>query len=174
MLLEYSYDNATKVLGLLKQNQIVTLSIAEYLDTLTIDYTLVEDYPEDKRGRIRKILSNSMTKRLSMITLLDSFIITKSEGKDTRLKLTFNALHAPIAELSYRLVGDPLITEQMHDNYSDMRKALERVEKLSVELGIINAPLGNVFRKEGSGRNKKHIQLTVHDFIQIMRQAVDN
>ena len=62
----------------------------------------------------------------------------------------------------------------MHDNYGDMQKALERVEKLSVELGIINTPLGNVFRKEGSGRNKKQIPLTVNDFIQVMRRAVDN
>ena len=174
MLLEYSYDNATKVLELLKRNEVVTLSIAEQMDTLVIEYTLLSDYPETKQNRIKKVLENSMTKRLSLITLLDSFIITKSEGKDTRLKLNFNALHFPVAELAYRLVGHPLITEQMHDNYGDMQKALERVEKLSVELGIINTPLGNVFRKEGSGRNKKQIPLTVNDFIQVMRRAVDN
>lgn len=174
MLLEYSYDNGMKVLDLLKQNKIVTLIIHEQLDTLMIEYTLISDYPEAKQNRIRKVLENSMAKRFSLITLLDSFIITKSEGKNTRLKLSFNALHFPIAELTYWLTGHPLIVEQMHDNYSDMRQALERVEKLSIELGIINTPLGNVFRKEGTGRNKKQIPLTVNDFIHVMREAVDN
>lgn len=174
MLLEYSYDNGMMVLDFLKRNKIVTLTISRKMDRDMIEYTLFDEYLESKQNRIRQVLENSMAKRLSLITLLDNFIVTKSAGKNVMLSLKFSALNGPIAELTYQLIGDPALAEQMHDDYGDMQKALENIENLSTRLGIINTPLNKVFRKEGAGRNKKQVQLTVGDFIRIMREAVDN
>lgn len=174
MLLEYDYDNGMKVLDLLKKNKIATLSITEQGNTQLIEYTLLNDYEPDIQKRIKTTLTNSVNVRLSTISLLDNFIVSKAEWKDTKIKLYFSALKKPVADLAYWLNGDPLIAESMRDNYSKARKTLERLHKLSIELGIVNVPLGDVYRKEKNGRNKKYIPLTVNDFIQVMRKAIDN
>lgn len=172
MLLEYSYDNATKVLELMQNSAVASLRITEQDNVCVLEYTLVKDYSEAQQNVIRRTLAESMPKRLALISLLHDFIVTKSAGKDIHLNLVFDAVSVKQCEVVYSLHGHPLLREVEENNVEELRRCLERYDDLILRMGIANQKIPNVYRKEGSGKSKKTTQLTLRDFCTLLREAL--
>lgn len=171
MLLEYNYDRAMKVLELMKNAEIASLHIVEKEGKCIMEYTLVKDYGESQQATIRKALIASITKRLALLSLFNDFIVTKSAGKDIHLKLKFNAVNVKQCEIVYALNGHPLIRCSEQNNVTEMQRCLEQCDKLLVNMGVGGQVVDGVYRKEGTGRNKKTTPLTMQDLVTLLRQA---
>ena len=173
MILEYSYDNALKVLNLLKTSQIATLFIKEKNNICAIDFTLISDYPEPKQANIRPALNESMAERIAINSLFNNFMVSKLAGKNVRLELNFNAVNVRKCEITYKLDGEKLIKAQDENYILELTNCLERYEHLITQLGVSDYVLDSVFKKEGSGRGKKTVPITLKDLSSITRRMIN-
>ena len=78
MILEYNYDKGNIVLEHFKKSELATLEIKtikeETETTFVMEYTFVEDYPEQRQKLIRTALSNSISQRIQLCNIINQFI----------------------------------------------------------------------------------------------------
>ena len=78
MILEYNYDKGNIVLEHFKKSELATLEIKTIKEetgiTFVMEYTFVEDYPEQRQKLIRTALSNSISQRIQLCNIINQFI----------------------------------------------------------------------------------------------------
>ena len=174
MILEYSYDKANDILALFKDSKIATLNIqpkntdedAVYI----MEYTLIDSYTEKKRNNMRKILNESLPARLRISELLNDFIEHQSLNNVEEFKLFFNIVDVDKCEITYFASFG-----QKANSISDIRqfqKCLEQYDSIITRMGVSDITIPNVFRKDGSGKNRKNISLTIKDIGKILRHTL--
>ena len=174
MVLEYSYDKANEILTLFKDSKIATLNIqptkSEDGIVYLIDYTLIDTYVENKQKNMRKVLNESLPERLRVAELFNNFIEHQTLNNVEEFKLFFNIVDVNKCEINYfASFGDKA------NNISDiaqLEKCLEQCDSLITKMGICDITIPNVFRKEGAGKNRKTIPLTVKDITKSLRLAL--
>ena len=173
MILEYSYEKAMKVLELFKESKIVRLDITETENGITVmEYKLIDEYPSHVRKQINRTLSEAMPRRLQLIELLNNFIITKSVNEEIHLNLHFNAVSVKKCRIDFSYTGNLLKTSDEQNSLAALNVCLERVDNIITSMGVSSQKL-DVFRKEGNGRGKKYIPLTLKDFCFVIRKALE-
>lgn len=172
MILEYSYEKATKVLELFKESKIASLDITEGGDSTIMEYTLIDEYPVHMQRQIRNTLAGIMPRRLQLIEFLNNYIVTKSSGVDIKLELHFNAVSLKKAKIDYSYTGGPLLKSSELDNLQALKACLDRVDQLVIAMGVSSQEL-DVYKKDRSGRNKKYVPVTLRDFGFIFRKALE-
>lgn len=177
MILEYSYDKANMVLDYFKQSKIASLDIKTVKErrpdgetAFVMEYTLVEDYPEPRQSLIREVLQNSLQERLQLANVLNQFIENQILDNVNDFSLKFNAVKVRKCEIAYsssykQAVKDTNLTDELV-------KCLERFDRIVTEMGIADHETANVFRREGSGRNKKYVALTIKEVGDTLRQSL--
>ena len=174
MILEYSYDKANEILALFKDSKIATLNIQPIVTdeskTYVMEYSLVDSYVESKRNDMRKVLDDSLPERLRIAELLNDFIEHQSLNNVKEFKLYFNVVDVSRCKISYSASFG-----QEANNVSDIKQlqnCLEQYDILITRMGISNITVPNIFRKQGSGRNRKNVPLTVKDIGEALRCAL--
>lgn len=171
MILEYNYDAANTVLNLLKESKLASLTVAKHEDTYAMDYTLIEDYPEAKQVFIRKNLAEALPERLKVVELMNQFIENQILGSVNNFSLSFDAVNKRKCQIHYS-VSFGTSAEQHKEPVVQMQKCFEQLETIVLNLGAGNQ-LINMYRKEGSGRNKKYSQLTLQGVICEIRKSLE-
>lgn len=173
MILEYNYDKAMKVLELLKHNELANLMISETGDGIPVmEYKLINEYPGYIQRQIRRTLEEAMARRLQLIELLNNFIVSKAANEEIHLNLTFNAVSVRKCKIEYSYEGRLLKATDEQNTLKALNACLERIDSLLVSMGVSSQKI-DVFRKEGSGRGKKYIPLTLKDFTCIVRKSLE-
>ena len=174
MILEYSYDKANEILSLFKESKIATLNIQQRTtedgDTYIMEYSLIDNYIDSKRDDMRKVLAESLPERLCIAELLNEFIENQTLNNVKKFKLYFNIVDVCKCEISFS-------TSFGHNpnNTSDIKqlqKCLERYDSIVTRMGVGDIEIPNVYRKEGSGKNRKNIPVTVKDIGNSVRHAL--
>ena len=174
MILEYNYDKANEILTLFKDSKIATLNIQpKTTDEETVylmEYTLIDSYIEKKRNDIRRVLNESLPERLRVAELLNDFIEHQALNSVKEFKLTFNVVDVQRCEITYSVSFD-----KEASNVSDIKqlqKCLEQYDSIITRMGVNDITVPNIFRKEGSGKNRKNMPLTVKEIGEILRHAL--
>lgn len=174
MILEYSYDKANEILALFKDSKIATLDIQEKTagedKTYVMEYSLIDSYVEKKRSDMHKVLSNSLPERLRVAELLNDFIEHQSLNNVKEFKLHFNIVDVHRCEVTYSASFG-----QEANNMSDiqqLQKCLEQYDSIITRMGVSDITVPNIFRKEGSGKNRKNVSLTVKEIGEALRHAL--
>lgn len=176
MLLEYSYDKANTVLNYFKNSELATLDIrtikGEKDDEpkFVMEYTLIKDYSEPKQNLIRKILSDSLPERLRLTDILNQFIENQILKNVNEFSLKFNAVNVRKCEIVYSYSYKQ--SSKNRDLIKELTECLEQYDSIVTEMGIADQTVANVYRREGSGRNKKNIPLTIKEIGNILRQSL--
>lgn len=178
MILEYSYDSANTILELLKGSKLASLTVAKHGDVYAMEYTLIEDYSEAKQVFIRKNLAEALPQRLKVVELMNQFVENQILGLVNNFALSFDAVNKRKCQIQYSVsfaekakkVSE--IGEQHNEPVVQMQKNLEQLENILMKLGAQDQ-LVNVYRREGSGRNKKHVQLTLQGAITEIRKSLE-
>lgn len=173
MLLEYNYDSATDILELLKQNQIASLQLKEKDGTVAIEYRLISEFPQSVQAKAQQVLSEALNDRLYLVKLWNDFFISKAAGCDVHLTIKFSAVYVEELQFTHRLVGNLIYSVPENTEYEKLQHCLSTLEETMTHMGIHGQQLVNVYRKEGSGRSKKHIPMTLGDLIFYVRKAVE-
>lgn len=173
MLLQYSYDNAMEILDLLKANKIGKLHVQERNGEIAIEYNLISEYPHPTQVRAQQLLSDNLNERLFLVKLWNDFAISKSAGRDVHISIHFNVIYTKQLEFTHSLSGNLLYSTPENTEYEKLQRCLEALERTMTHMGITGQQLVNVYRKEGSGRSKKHIPLTLGDLVFYVRKAVE-
>jgi hypothetical protein len=176
MLLEYSYDKANKVLVHFKNSELATLDIKTVkerkLDGVTkfvMEYTFISDYPEPKQNLIRKALSESLSERLQLCNIFNQFIENQVLNNVIDFSLKFNAVNVKKCEITYSSSYKQGFKEI--NLCDELVNCLERLDRIILDMGISEQQT-NLYKKEGTGRNKKYAQLTIRDVGNTLRQSL--
>lgn len=177
MILEYSYDSANIVLELLKGSKIASLTVAKHEDTYAMEYTLIEDYSEAKQVFIRKNLADALPQRLKVVELMNQFVENQILGLVNSFSLSFDAVNKRKCQIQYSVSFGKTRSntengEQHKEPVVQMQKCLEQFENILLQLGVQDQTV-NVYRREGSGRNKKHVQLTLQGVVEEIRKSLE-
>lgn len=173
MLLQYSYDAAMEVLDLLKENKIARLTVKEQDGVTAIEYRLISEFPYQTQVKAQQILSENLHDRLYLVKLWNDFVVSKSAGRDVHLDLKFNVANTEKFEFTHCLVGNLIYSHAENTEYERVQRLLESLEQTLTVMGVHGQQLVNVYRKEGTGRSKKHIPLTLGDLLFYVRKAVE-
>lgn len=174
MILEYNYDKGNTVLEYFKQSKLATLDIKTTKENgeikFVMEYTFVEDYPEPRQNLIREVLANSLPERLQLANVLNQFIENQILDNVNDFTLRFNAVKVRKCEITYsssykQAVKDTNLTQELI-------KCLERYDRIVTEMGIADQVTANIFKREGGGRNKKYVPLTIQDVGNTLRQSL--
>lgn len=171
MILEYNYEKALHVLDLLKESDIAVLDIKENSGVMVMEYKLITEYPEYIQRQIRRTLADAMPRRLRLIEFFNNLIVTKAAGKEIHVTLHFNAVSVKKCEIDYEYSGT-LLKSSDEDNLTALKACLERIDSIITEMGISSQKL-EVYRREGGGRSKKYIPITLRDFSHIVNKAAE-
>ncbi len=178
MILEYSYDNANLVFDLFKQSALATLDIKTITEgdkpRFIMEYALVNDYPEVRQDAIRKVLSESLNERLQLVNVLHQFLENAILDNVKEFNLHFNAVQVRKCQILYSSsfgVKNPNV-KSPESNVTQMERCLEQFDHIVTEMGVSAQTIPNVFKREGSGRNKKYVSLTIADLAKALRHAL--
>ena len=171
MISEYSYDVITKVIDLFQQSRIVTLNIEDCNEQALIDYTTTEDYDASERLAISHTLRNSLGTRLYVSNLLNQYIEKKSLDEVTKFFATFNAYGVKQCkfESSYQFSGKPF---SQKTNTEMLKKGLEQIDRAIVNMGVSDQKT-ELYRREGSGKSKKYVALTMQEVAEKLRKELE-
>lgn len=172
MILEYSYDKANKILELLKESQLASLTVTKAKDTYVMEYTLISDYPEQKQGLIRKVLSEALPQRLKLVNLMNQFIEKQILNLVDDFSIKFNSVNVRQCDFKYAYGFKDDGSIQSQEPIQTIETCLEQLENTVTKMGVAKQQVP-VYRREGTGRNKKYIQLTVQEFIATIRQSLE-
>jgi hypothetical protein len=177
MILEYSYDNGNMILDYFKQSKLATLDIKTVRERrpdgdvkFVMEYTLVEEYPELRQELIKEVLADSLPERLQLANVLNKFIENQILDNVNDFSLKFNAVQVRKCEITYsssykQAVKDTNLTQELI-------KCLEKYDRIVTEMGIADQPTKNLFKREGSGRNKKYTLATIQEVGNALRQSL--
>lgn len=182
MILEYNYDKAMSILELFKNGEIAYLSIKQQEipddnPKFIMEYILIKDYPEDKQNCIRVALSNSLQLRLNIVNLLNSFIENQIVNNVDVFNLTFNAVNVSKCNINYTLTYKSkfvydCIANNSTCNHTDLVDCLDKLDSIINKMKVSNTKIDNIFKREGTGRNKKYTQLTVADTVSLLKELL--
>lgn len=171
MILEYSYDKANEVLDLLNKSQIASLTVTKAEDTYVMEYTEISEYPEAKQSLIRKVLSEALPQRLKLVNLMNQFVEKQILGLVDDFTIKFNAVNVRQCEFKYSYgFNDSVIQKQ--EPIQIIETYLEQLERTVINMGASEQQVP-AYRKEGTGRNKKYVQLTMQEFIATIRKTLE-
>ena len=101
MLLEYSYDNANKILAMFNDGKLATLNVHPVMvskeeSKFVMEYTLVTEYPSDQQMKIKKTMSNpnSYPVRMRVAEQLNQFIEAFAVDAVINFTLSFTAVES--------------------------------------------------------------------------------
>lgn len=173
MLLQYNYDVAMDLLELLKKNEIGRLAVKEKDGVIAIEYELISKFPHPTQVKAQKLLSENLHDRLYLIKLWNDFVVSKSAGRDVHLDITFNVINTDKFEFTHLLVGNLIYSKPGNTDYERVNRLLDALEHTLTHMGVHGQQLVSVYRKEGTGRSKKHIPLTLGDLLFYVRKAIE-
>ena len=194
MILEYNYDKGNEILDYFKQSKLASLDIKTVKERkpdgetkFVMEYTLVEDYPEPRQSLIREVLADSLPERLQLTNVLNQFIENQILNNVNDFSLKFNAvaLTSPVprmngefnavkvrkCEITYSSSYKQSVAKS-ESSTEELVKCLEKLDRIITNMGITDQPTANIFRREGTGRNKKHIPLTIGEVATTLRQSL--
>lgn len=172
MILEYSYDKANQVLELLKESKLASLTVTKAEDTYVMEYTLISDYPEQKQSLIRKVLSEALPQRLKLVNLMNQFVENMILDLVDDFSIKFNAVNVRQCEFKYAYGFKNDANQPAEVPVQTIETCLEQLENTITKMGAAEQQVP-VYRREGTGRNKKYIQLTMQEFIATIRQSLE-
>lgn len=179
MILEYSYDKGNLILDYFKQSKLASLDIKTVKEDgetkFVMEYTLVEDYPEPRQTLIREVLADSLPERLQLANVLNQFIENQILNNVNDFSLKFNAVKVRKCEMNYSSsYKQAAVTAKSAGSYTvaDLEKCLENLDRIVTEMGIADQATANIFKREGTGRNKKYIPLTIKEVASTLRQSL--
>lgn len=174
MILEYNYDKGNQVLELFKKAELATLEIKTVKENnetkFVMEYTLINDYTDNRQSMIREALSTSLSERLQLANVFNQFIENQILNNVIDFSLKFNAVRVRKCEITYS--SSYKQTPQNVDLLQELRNCLERYDHIITEMGIADHATANIYRKEGSGRNKKYVPLTIKDVGNTLRRSL--
>ena len=174
MIYEYDYDKGNIVLDHFKKSELATLEIKTVKENeetkFVMDYTFVKDYTEQRQNTIREALTNSLSERLRLANILNQFIENQVLDNVIDFSLKFNAVSVRKCEITYS--SSYKQTPKDTNLLNELKKCLERYDHIITEMGIASQAVMNVYKKEGSGRNRKYIPLNIKDIGDILRQSL--
>lgn len=178
MILEYNYDKGNYILELFKNAELATLNIKTVRERridgetkFVMEYTLVKDYAEPRQQLIRDALSESLAERLQIVAVLNQFIENQIQNNVNDFSLKFNAVKVRKCEISYSSSYKQTQPQKV-DLLKELIDCLERYDHIVTEMGISSQAIGNIYRKEGAGRNKKYVPLSIKDMGDILRHSL--
>lgn len=178
MILEYSYDNINHVLDLFKQSALATLDIKTVTEKnnnprFVMEYTLVNDYNEARQDLIRKVLVESLNERLQLTNILNQFIENVIQNNVKSFTLSFNAVQVRKCQIRYSssfgTVGNTVTPQS---NIAKLTQCLEQFDRIIVDMGVATQTIPGVFKKDGAGKSKKHVALTIQELSDVLRHAL--
>lgn len=179
MILEYSYDKGNQILDYFKQSKLASLDIKTVKEDgetkFVMEYTLVEDYPEPRQTLIREVLADSLPERLQLANVLNQFIENQILNNVNNFSLKFNAVKVRKCEISYSSsYKQAAVTTKSAGSYTvaDLEKCLESLDRIITEMGVADQQTANIYKREGTGRNKKYIPLTIQQVATTLRQSL--
>lgn len=174
MILKYNYDAANTVLELLKDSKLASLTVVKHGEDYVMEYTLIEDYSEAKQVFIRNNLANALPERLKVTELMNQFIEHQTLGLVNTFALKFDSVNKRKCEIQFSVSFAKQKNEIVkHDEpIVQIKSCFEQLDNILVQIGA-NDQLVNVYRKDGTGRNKKYNQLTLRGVINEMRKSLE-
>lgn len=175
MLLEYSYDKVNKVIDLFRKSAVASLSIkkAGHLSNpkYVMEYRLVEEFDGPKQNRIIEALNNSLVERLNIVSVLNTFIEKQSLDLVNDFSLSFNAIGVKECQIDYSF-SYKNTPEDTACPIVELEQCLENYDRLITKLGVADQTVPNIYKREGTGRSKKNIPVTLQEVSCILRQAL--
>lgn len=174
MLLNYNYDNANKVLAMFNEGKLATLNIERPVSNekkFVMNYTLVTEYPSDYQMKIKRAMSNpnSYPVRIKVTELFNQFIENQATDTVIEFSLYFTAVDSLICKCTSKCQfggnNDCVTGEQIEECIDDL-------DGIITKLGIGSVKVDNWFKKEGAGKNKRNVPLTLTDLSIMIRHAL--
>lgn len=171
MVSEYSYDVITKVIDLFQQSKIVTFDINDVDGQAVIDYTTTEDYDASERLAISHALRDSLGLRLYVSNLLNQYIEKKSLDEVIKFIAKFNAYGVKQCKFdsSHQFSGRQLSQKAATQM---LEKGLEQIDRAIVNMGVSDQTT-SFYRREGSGKSKKYVALTMQEVAEMLRKELE-
>lgn len=174
MLLDYNYDNANKVLAMFNEGKLATLNVSCLIPEekkYVMEYTLVTEYPSDCQIKIKKAMSNqnSYPVRMRVTELLNQFIENQATDTVINFNLNFTAVDSLICKSTSQCQfgsNTACITDKQ------LCECLDDLDGIITKMGVGPVKIDNLFRKEGSGKNRKNVPVTLSDLSATIRQAL--
>lgn len=168
MLLEFSHANANKILTLFNEDKIAQLNVqpvtVEGKRRFMFDYILMDSLDTHRKSVAMKTLSNpnSLMSRMRIIEILNQFIENMATDTVTRFTLEFSVIDRATILLNTQV---QFAKEANTVTDESVRECFKNLQDIVTKMGIHRAKVEGVFRKEGSGKSKKTVTMTVGEIV---------
>lgn len=175
MLLEYSYDNANKILAMFNDGKLATLNVHPVMvskeeSKFVMEYTLVTEYPSDQQMKIKKTMSNpnSYPVRMRVTEQLNQFIEAFAVDAVINFTLSFTAVESLVCRSNSQCQFSNGATNTTDKQIND---CVDKLDALITKMGVGSVKL-DVYKKEGSGKNKRTTAVTLSELTDIIRRTL--
>lgn len=172
MLLEFSYENATKVLGLFNEGDIAQLTVkpveVENERKFVFNYITLKELDAHDRSVAMKTLndSNSYLIRMRVTEMLNKFIENMATNTVTRFELEFSVIGRTTVllntQVQFAKEANTITDKSIDSCFKDLNDIVTK-------MGITSVKVNGIFRREGSGKGRKHIQMTVGEVVEALQ-----
>lgn len=172
MLLEFSHENANKVLALFNEGNIAQLNVQAVVTDagkrFVFNYITMDNVEPNRKPMAMRILNhpNSYMTRMRVTELLNQFIENMATDTVINFGLEFSVLERSIPVLNTRVqFAKPSNT--VKDD--DIQECIKSLENVVTKMGIGPTKIDGIFRREGTGKGKRNVLLTISEVVDILK-----
>lgn len=191
MILYYTYDKMKKIIEMFEREEICSIKIEKVpgllntKDSYSIEYIRFSELSGSVLENARKIFELCLPERIRVMQMLNDFIEHSLVNAVKNFDLIFKTDCVNYRVFNYTIQFDdisniasaPEIKEheyiQPKDNMKRLLQALSYYDDVVLDMGIANQKIPNVFRKEGTGKNRKSIPVTIKDIGDLVRITLE-
>lgn len=172
MLLEFTHENAMKVLELFNEGNIAQLNVqalpTESGSRFVFDYVTMDSLDPHNKATAMKTLhhpSSYMT-RMRVTEMLNQFIENMATNTVTRFRLEFSVIGRGVAMLNTQV---QFAKEANTVTDKSIEDCLKDLDAIVTKMGIGPVKVDGVFRREGTGKGKKNVPLSVSEIVDALK-----
>ncbi len=176
MLLEFSHENANKVLALFNEGNIAQLNVQSVVTDagkrFVFNYITMDSLEPSRKSIAVRVLNhpNSYMTRMRVTELLNQFIENMATNTVVRFGLEFSVLERSVPVLNTQVQFAKPSNTVKDDDIQDCIKSLDNVV---TKMGIGPIKIAGVFRREGTGKGKKNVPLTVSEIVDELKTILN-
>lgn len=172
MLLEFSYENANKVLSLFNEGNIAQLHIGSVVvdgkTRFVLNYIPMDSLDTHSKSVAMRALNNpnSYMSRMRVTEMLNKFIENMATNTVTRFELEFSVIERATVLLNTQV---QFAKEANTVTDTSIEDCLKTLEDIVTKLGISSMKVNEVFKKEGNGKSKKSVPMSVSEIVDALK-----
>ena len=175
MLLEFTHENANKVLALFNEGNLAQLNVNPVVvdneRRFVFNYVTMDSLDTHGKSIALKTLNNpnSYMTRMRVTEILNKFIENMATNTVVRFELEFSVINRATVLLNTQV---QFAKESNTVTDKSIKDCLDELSGIVTKMGVAPVKVDGIFRREGAGKHKKNVTMTVSGVVDVLKEIL--